>query len=354
MVMNRRDFIQQSAQLALAAPFMKVPRAPGGKRMGIVVHSYAHRWDSKAGSEKYPGFFNAIDLLDHCHELGAAGVQAVVRNWTPDFTGKVRARLDKTGMYLEGSVSLPKTADEKSRFEQDVKSARDAGAEVIRTVCLSGRRYENFHSLREFQEFLKNSVASLQMAEPVMAKYRMKLAVENHKDWRAQELADVLEKIGSEWTGVTVDFGNSISLMEDPIEVANTLGPYIFSTHVKDMAVQEYDGGFLLSEVPLGQGFLDLGKMCDICRKHNPKVNFNLEMITRDPLKIPCLTEDYWSTFPSVGGKELARTMRTVREKRPSFTLPEISGLTAEEQLAVEEKNIIACLEYSRSALGMH
>ena len=351
--MNRRNFIQHGARVALAAPFIKLPDVLSGKGMGIVVHSYGHRWDSKAGSEKYPGFFNAIDLLDHCRELGGAGVQVVVRNWTPDFTRKVKSRLDKTGMYLEGSVALPKTSDDKSRFEEDVKCARDAGAEVIRTVCLSGRRYENFHSLREFQEFRKNSVASLQMAEPVMAKYRMKLAIENHKDWRARELADVLKEIGSEWTGVTVDFGNSISLMEDPIDVVNTLGPYIFSTHVKDMAVQEYDEGFLLSEVPLGQGFLNLRKMCDICREHNPKVNFNLEMITRDPLKIPCLTEEYWSTFTSVDGKELARTLRMVREKRPALPLPEISGLTAEEQLAVEEKNIVACLEYSRSALGM-
>ncbi|HEX8037590.1 MAG TPA: TIM barrel protein, partial [Chryseosolibacter sp.] len=258
-----------------------------------------------------------------------------------------------TGMYLEGSIALPKTADDKPRFEEDVKSARDAGAEIIRTVCLSGRRYENFHSPGEFEEFRKNSLASLQLAEPLMAKYRMKLAIENHKDWRARELADILKRLGSEWTGVTVDFGNSISLMEDPIDVVNTLGPFIFSTHVKDMAIQEYDQGFLLLEVPLGQGFLDLRKMCDICRAHNSKVNFNLEMITRDPLKIPCLTEDYWSTFTSVGGKELARTLRTVREKRSSLPLPEISGLTAEEQLAAEEKNVVACLEYSRSALGM-
>ncbi len=337
----------------MVLPFLKMPDMLKDKRMGIVVHSYGHRWNSKAASKKYAAFADAVDLLDHCHEIGGGGIQVVVRNWTTEFARKVKSKLDKTGMYLEGSVALLKTADDKERFEQDVRSARDAGAEVIRTVCLSGRRYENFHSLMEFQEFRKNSIASLQMAEPVMAKYRMKLAIENHKDWRASELADVLKNLGSQWTGVTVDFGNSISLMEDPMDVVHTLAPYIFSTHVKDMGVQEYDEGFLLSEVPLGQGFLDLKKMCDICREHNPDVNFNLEMITRDPLKIPCLTDDYWSTLASVDGKELARTLRMVREKRHPFPLPEISVLTPEEQLAVEEKNIIACLDYSKSTLGM-
>jgi hypothetical protein len=35
--------------------------------------------------------------------------------------------------------------------------------------------------------------------------------------------------------------------MEDPMEVVKTLLPYLFSTHVKDMAVDEYEDGFRLS-----------------------------------------------------------------------------------------------------------
>ena len=34
------------------------------------------------------------------------------------------------------------------------------------------------------------------------------------------------------------------------------------------MAVEEYDRGFLLSEVPLGEGFLDLAKMIETLRRH--------------------------------------------------------------------------------------
>jgi len=63
------------------------------------------------------------------------------------------------------------------------------------------------------------------------------------------------------------------------------------------MAVQEYEEGFLLSEVPLGEGFLDLKKMVAILQKANPTIQFNLEMITRDTLKIPCLTPKYWATM---------------------------------------------------------
>src|SRR5690606_25602157 len=137
-----------------------------------------------------------------------------------------------------------------------------------------------------------NAIASLQLAEPVVRKHRVKLAVENHKDWRASELIDILDKLDSEWLGVTLDFGNSISLLEDPMDVVRTLAPRALSTHVKDMGVAEYEDGFLLSEVPLGQGLLDLPAIVNICRKYNPEITFNLEMITRDPLKVPCLQDE--------------------------------------------------------------
>ena len=56
-----------------------------------------------------------------------------------------------------------------------------------------------------------------------------------------------------------------------------------------------------MSEVPLGTGILDLKKMIDICKKNNPNVNFNLEMITAIRWKLPVYTEDYWATFMDTG-----------------------------------------------------
>jgi sugar phosphate isomerase/epimerase len=294
-----------------------------------------------------------LDLLNHSNDIGAGGILVVVGEWAQYFTKNVRDAREKSGMYLEGSVGLPNNADEAGRFEQDVKSAREAGAQIIRTVCLGGRRYETFQTLEEFLAFRKNSIVRLELAEAIVRKYKMKLAIENHKDWRSPELVEILKGLDSEWVGVTLDFGNSLSLLEDPMDVVKTLAPYVFSTHVKDMGVQEYADGFLLSEVPLGAGFLDLKKIVALCREHNSKVNFNLEMITRDPLKIPCLTDEYWATFPSVSGVELARTLRMVNDHSYPSQLPEVSSLSPEQQLAAEEKNILSCLDYSVSTLGM-
>jgi sugar phosphate isomerase/epimerase len=235
----------------------------------------------------------------------------------------------------------------------DVINAKEAGADVLRTVCLSGRRYENFKSWTDFENFRKQSILSLQLVEPMIRKHKIKLAVENHKDWRAPELESLLKEIDSEWLGVTLDFGNSIALMEDPMDVVNTLAPYVMSTHVKDMAVKPYEDGFLLSGVPIGTGILDLPEIVKICKKYNPQVRFSLEMITRDPLKIPCLTDGYWPTFQGVSGSELARSLRMVRDKEYKDDLPRISHLTDAAKLEVEENNVVDSLGYSRNKLSL-
>lgn len=351
--MDRRYFLQQSSKAAMTLPFMRLPSIFREMRMGIVVHSYAHRWNSKVESGKYPGFKDALDLMEHCHEIGAGGVQVLVRGWTSDFAKKVRDSREKFGLFLEGSIGLPGSPDDVLRFEREIIAAKEAGASTVRTVCLSGRRYENFQSIESFQNFRKNSIGSLERAEPVVRRHKIKLAIENHKDWRAPELKEILQDLESEWVGVNLDFGNNIALVEDPMTVVKTLAPYTFTTHVKDMGVLEYPEGFLLSEVPLGEGFLDLKKMFDICKEHYQAVNFNLEMITRDPLKIPCLTDDYWATFPSVAPEELAHTLRMVRKHAFSPSLPEVTHLEPEQILAAEERNILTSLEYSKSRLGM-
>lgn len=351
--MYRREFLQKATAGAAVLTWPQMPSFAKEVGMGIVVHSYWSRWNSKTPSTTYPAFTNAIDLLDHCHQIGAGGAQVIISDWTPEYAKQVRTKREQLGLYLEGSMGLPKKSEDLAKFEQTVKNAKDAGVNVIRTVCSGGRRYETYHSPEAFQELTKNALASLRLVEPVMRKHKVKLAVENHKDWRAKEMASLIKEINSEWIGITLDFGNSISLLEDPMEVAQTLAPYVFTTHIKDMAVEEYPDGFLLSEVPLGDGILDLPAMIAVCRKHNPSVTFNLEMITRDPLEIPCLKKEYWETFETVPGSDLARTLRMVREHKPKKGLPRVAQLTAEDRLATEEGNIVACLTYSKNRIGL-
>src|SRR5262249_28999664 len=156
---------------------------------------------------------------------------------------------------------------------------------------------------------------SLALARPVVEKHQVRMAVENHKDLQAPDLVELVRKLDSPFVGVCIDTGNSIALLETPQETLDLLAPLVFSTHIKVMGVAEYPDGLLLAEVPLGTGFLDLGKILATVRRARPDVRLNLEMMTRDPLKVPVLTPKYWATLESVSGRRLAEMLALVRAK---------------------------------------
>lgn len=321
-------------------------------RFGVAEASYMLRRYRKMESAKYPVFANALDMIEHFNSLGFGGAQLTMSGLEKKMARKIRKRLDELDFFMEGQIRLPKGDDEVSRFETQVIETKEMGIDIIRTVCLSGRRYENFDTLASFQKFRKESVEALERAEPIMRKHKMKLAVENHKDWRISDFLEILENLDSEWMGITLDTGNNLSLLEDPMDVVKAFAPYAFTVHLKDMAVEEYEDGFLMSEINLGDGFLDIDGMISVIRKHNPEIRFNLEMITRDPLEIPILTDKYWATFDKIPASELARFINKIKEYKSDASLPRVSSKSVEDQVALEVENNRTSLVYARAHYG--
>jgi sugar phosphate isomerase/epimerase len=320
-------------------------------RLGIVSDSFANR---RAAERNRPGgFTDPRVFLDHCHSLGAGGIQVDVGMRDRSYCAALRAKVEEYGMYLEGSIRLPRDPADLDRFSREVDTAREAGVAVLRTVMLGGRRYETFASAEAFRVSGERARQSLALAEPIVARANLRLAVENHKDWRTDELLAILKRLDSRHVGVCVDTGNSIALLEDPLAVVEAYAPWAFSTHLKDMAVREYEDGFLLAEAPLGQGFLDLNKIVATLRRAQPSIHCNLEMITRDPLKVPCLTSKYWATSADLPARYLAQTLAMVRKHASPGPLPKTSGLSQEQRLSVEEKNVETCLAFARQQLGL-
>jgi hypothetical protein len=160
-------------------------------------------------------------------------------------------------------------------------------------------------------------------------------------------MVEWLKGFSSEYLGVCIDTGNSLALLEDPYLVVERLAPWAITTHLKDMAVAEYEEGFRLAEVPLGQGMLDIQRMVTTLRKAKPSIRLNLEMITRDPLKVPCLSDGYWSAMQSVPGSELAKMMTLVRTKQQANRMPSISKLDHAQQLRAEHEHILQSMNYN-------
>ncbi|MGH9722375.1 MAG: sugar phosphate isomerase/epimerase family protein [Bryobacteraceae bacterium] len=294
---------------------------------------------------------DTYEFLEYCISLGSGGIQASLSSTDTAYIRKLRERAEQAGMYIEVMAGLPRA--DSAAFETMVRAAKDVGALCMRTACLSGRRYETFATLVDWQKFVSDSLAAIGRALPILEKHRMPMAVENHKDWTVEEQVSLIKDRSSEYFGACLDTGNNIALVDDPMEVVERLAPYAFSTHIKDMGVEPYPDGFLLSEAPLGEGFLDLKRIVKTILAARPKVKMTLEMITRDPLPIPCVTEKYWETFPDRGGRYLARALMMVNAKKRKQPLPRIAGLDQAAQLRLEDDNVKQCLHYAREQLGL-
>jgi sugar phosphate isomerase/epimerase len=292
-------------------------------------------------------------FLQRCHQLGAGGMQAPLGVRDEPYCSGLRRWAEGHEMFIEASSSLADSRFDAERFEKEVVTAQAVGATVVRTVVMPGRRYEQFSSAEEFTRSAQRASERLRLVEPILARHRMRLAVENHKCHRVDERLDLLQQLSSEWIGMCVDTGNSFSLCEDPMDVVRAYAPFAFSVHIRDHAVREYDEGFLFGETALGEGFFDVPAMVRALREARPELHFNLEVIARDPLRVPLLTPEYWVTMARVPATDMVRTLRTVKANLSPAPLPAVGSLSLEQQVQREQRLVEESLTYARTHLGL-
>jgi sugar phosphate isomerase/epimerase len=329
------------------------PMPPSGRSgLGIVIYTLQVSQNNGWGG-RHKDLSPALAFLEESRALGAGGIQYPFGPQDSSRAAEVRPEAEKHGMFVEGILSFPSTPEEADRFEQAVKNAKAAGASLARTAVLPGRRYEQFKSFQEFRQAEKRALQVLQSIEPVLARHRFRLAVENHKDQRAPEKLALLKSLSSEWVGLCADFINNLALVEDPVETLRSLAPWAITSHIKDAAVRECEEGFLLADVALGDGFLDLPAMVRILRRANPSIHFCLEIITRDALKVPVKTDAYWSTFEGVPRGAAEPILGLVRAKGCRAPLAEISKLPVAGQMALERLAVERSVKYAREKLSI-
>ena len=140
------------------------------------------------------------------------------------------------------------------------------------------------------------------------------------------------------------------------MQTIETLAPYTLFVSFKDVGTDFYEEGILLSEVAFGDGHLDLPAVVAMLQKKDPNMIFQLEMITRDPLKVPIFTEQYWKVFDDkspVPPRDLAMLIEWMRSHPPKKPLPRVSGVTPEARLKLEDDLNQQCIDYARANLPL-
>jgi len=354
--MNRRDFLLSATAMTLEPAFDRLALA-SPSRFGIAYTSFVIRM--LRGRDVLRGGtaagLPAEALVELVHSFGGSGCQidlAQLGSAEARELKRVRVALERHGLFVELSVPA-RSLEDPDAFARSASAARELGATRLRVALLSGRRYEDFHRMEDWRSFVERWRRALPRAATWLEREGLRAGIENHKDYLGTELAEMLRSVGSAHLGACVDFGNNLALLEDPLVTIEALAPHVVTTHLKDMAVRPCEGGFELSEVPLGQGILPIARIVETLRKARPDVHFMLEMITRDPLRVPYLEDGYWVTYERRDRAREEAFRATVLSKGSPEPLPRITGLTPEQMLASEDDNVRACVAYAKGTLRL-
>jgi len=174
----------------------------------------------------------------------------------------------------------------------------------------------------------------------------VKIAVENHAgDMQSTELVCLIEEAGRDYVGATMDSGNAVWALEDPIETLKNLGPYAVSTGIRDSAVWELPEGAAFEWVAMGDGVVDWKAYFELHQKLCPRTPVQLEIITGDARKLGVLKPGYFDLWPDAGAAGLSRFLAMARGGKPKKPYVTPKGLPAEQtwQLSQLERSIRYC-----------
>ena len=241
-------------------------------KVGIDSYSY-HRFFGEVypNQQPAPKHYTIDTFLDRAKQLECDGVSiesCFLPNFDSSYLKTLRGKLDDYGfdrVYAWGHPDgLEAGRNEQAKHEmlQHIDHAVALGAPVMRVVgsSLMFRFQPHEPQLEKLATWFKEAAA---LAE----KKGVKLAVENHIDYNADEIKWLVDAVHSDHFGVNLDTANFLRVLDDPVEATKKLAEHVYATHVKDLRpvkgvnVKEW---YYFSSVVAGTGLIQIKEIAEI------------------------------------------------------------------------------------------
>jgi sugar phosphate isomerase/epimerase len=236
--------------------------------MKIGIDSYCyHRFFGEVYpfQNQPPKTMTLEDFIDRAKQLGVDGVSLescfVDQRDDAGYMKSIKQRLDDHALDRVWAWGHPdgleggKNSREFKQMLRAFDQAAAIGADVMRIVGSSFTfRFENH------QEQIDHLADMLQAAVLVAKDHGIKMAVENHIDFTADECLQLIERVGPDWLGINFDTGNFARLLDDPIDGMKKLAPHVLATHIKDLKVcpqRKVTDWCFFACTPTGDGFIN-------------------------------------------------------------------------------------------------
>jgi sugar phosphate isomerase/epimerase len=244
-------------------------------KIGIDSYCYHRYFGEVYAFQKAPGERRStLDFVKKAIDLKVEGVSletCFFSTMDAEYLKDLRAMLDQHNLDRVVAWGHPDglEAGSKPGALQDLVKHFDVaealGARVMRIVGSSLRFRHEAHGTQ-----LERLAVMIKQAATAAEDRQLVLAMENHIDFTASEILSLIDRVGSPAFGVNFDTGNALRLLEDPVEEARLLAPFIHATHIKDVSPRR--GGSpkewnFWESVPVGKGVVDIPGVMKVLKK---------------------------------------------------------------------------------------
>jgi sugar phosphate isomerase/epimerase len=272
---------------------------------------------------------SAEECLRFAREHSFDGIQlleprSIDPEYQPERLQGVRRMADALDLYLEVGLPSPNPV-RQSRERGRAVSPREWAHELERPVqalailgCRHGRvyvgdRHDRFRSDTPWRDQLAATALVIELLAPRLKDIGIRLAIETHQDLTVDELQGLLDRLDPEVAGVTLDTGNLVMRLDDPVAAAEKLAPYVLGTHVKDAVLAFTPRGLCWQARPIGSGILPMPDILAALVRANPQITLSIELHPRT-YDLPIYDRSWLAHFPGLRPADLAAVVRLAAE----------------------------------------
>jgi sugar phosphate isomerase/epimerase len=282
-------------------------------RVGFDCYTIAHRGLSPEATLEFAEAhgFDGVQFLEP---------ETIDRGLNAERLARFRSRADAMGLYVEIGLPSPNPVRRSRQEEREVtpaEHARDLGRHVEAVAALGcrharayvGDRHDRFRTDVRWDVQRALTLDVLERLAPRLRDVGVRIALETHADLTVDELMAILERLGPDVAGATLDTGNLLMRLDDPIAAAERLAPRVLATHVKDAVLATTPRGLCWQARPVGSGIVPLPDILAAVIHANPAIALSIELHPRT-YDLPIHDPNWLAYFPNLRPESLAAVER--------------------------------------------
>lgn len=134
---------------------------------------------------------------------------------------------------------------------------------------------------------------------PLLKEKGIRLGIENHDRFKAQDLASLLDSVGDDHVGICLDCVNSLGAGEGIEHVSQVLAPYTLNLHIKDYRIERlpHKMGFIVEGCPAGEGMTNVSRLLETLAPYHRCESAVLEqwVVPEPSIEATVLKEHRWA-----------------------------------------------------------